>query len=79
MRQVLVQKSSTQLFLRDGNEWTAEAAEARNFGTSLNALAHCLQHGIRDAQVVIRFGSSGTPDVIVPVSTYAGNEGASPP
>ena len=67
MRQILVQNRDTKLFLGTGNVWTPNHNEARNFETSLNALAHCLQNQLADTQIVVRFNRAGSPDVIVPV------------
>jgi hypothetical protein len=57
------------LFLGAGDAWTPSHAEARNFDTSLSALAHCLQNQLLKMQIVVRFNRLGSPDVIVPVET----------
>lgn len=53
--------------LRDGDAWTTEPQEARNFPTSLNALAHCLQNQIKDTQIVIRFSNPDVSEIVIPI------------
>jgi hypothetical protein len=67
MRQIFVQSCDTKLFLAEGNTWTAESMEARNFGTSLNALVHCVQHKLHEMQIVVRFDTPGAADVVLSV------------
>jgi hypothetical protein len=67
MRKVFIQHSQTKMFLHDGDRWTPETGDARDFTTSLNALAFCLQKQMPDAQIILRFEQPGMEDVVVPV------------
>lgn len=67
MRKILIQNRDTRWFLGNDNEWTPDWVEARNFESSLNAIAHCLQKTIPAAQIVLKFDTPGARDVIVPV------------
>jgi hypothetical protein len=69
MRKIFVQHCESKLFLRDGEGWTAQPDDARNFETSLNALAFCLQSRMNHAQIVVRFDTPGSQDVIVPIQS----------
>jgi hypothetical protein len=51
----------------DAGKWTSTPAEARDFKTTLNAIAFCLQHDLRNTEVLVHFGHGETKDVIVPV------------
>ena len=68
-----MQHCESKLFLRDGEGWTAQSDEARDFQTSLNALAFCLQGRMSNAQIVVRFDTPGSQDVIVPVQSEDGS------
>ena len=67
MRRVFIQHPQTRMFLRDAQHWTPDADDARDFTTSLNALAFCLQKQMADAQIILRFDQPGMEDVVVPV------------
>jgi hypothetical protein len=69
MRKIFVQHCESKLFLRDGEGWTPQADEARDFETSLNALAFCLQSRMNHAQIVVRFDTPGSQDVVVPIQS----------
>lgn len=69
MRQVLVQNPETSLFLCNRAGWSADAAAARDFHTTLNAIAFCLQHQLADANVVVRFNYGSMNDLVVPVAS----------
>ena len=71
MRQILVQDRQTRFFLGPGDQWTILRTEARNFGTSLSAISHCLQKEIPNAQVVVNFDTPGACDVVVPIQEDA--------
>jgi hypothetical protein len=73
MRKIFVQHCDSKLFLRDAEGWTAQVDEARDFETSLNALAYCLQNRLRHAQIVVRFEGPGSQDVIVPLQSEDGS------
>jgi hypothetical protein len=77
MRQIFVQNRDTKLFLGAGDAWIGNHTDARNFETSLNALAHCLQNRLLKAQIVVRFNRADAPDIIVPVEAenYSRTEG----
>ena len=70
-RRVFVQDRRTHAFLNGEHGWTSDAENARDFQTSLTALAYCLQNGLLDTQIVIRFPNPNTADVIVPVQSDA--------
>jgi hypothetical protein len=67
MRKILIQNRATRWFLGNDNEWTPDLVRARNFETSLHAVAHCLQKTIPDAQIVMKFDAPGARDMVVPV------------
>lgn len=67
MRKILIQDSQTRLFLRADDLWTGDCAQARNFSTSLSAVAHCCHLGVSRAQVVVKFDMAGACDVVVPI------------
>jgi hypothetical protein len=67
MRQIYIQHPQTRMFLREMDDWTPHSDKARDFKTSLNAVAFCLQHQMPDAQIVVRFDQPGMEDVVVPV------------
>lgn len=68
MRKIFVQDPGTKLFYRDAGKWTPEPTAARDFKTSLNALAFCLQHDMAGAQIIVRFNHPFTEDIVVPVA-----------
>ena len=78
MRQVFVKNLRTSLFLTATGDWAADPRLARDFGTSLNALAHCLRTGLPDVIVLIRFNKEGIEDVCVPVEHDVWEERPSP-
>jgi hypothetical protein len=67
-RNVLVQNSDTKFFVAQDRGWTPHAGEARDFHNSLSAVTFCLQNEMKRAQVVMRFNTPGTPDVVIQVS-----------
>lgn len=68
MGRILVQDRRTKLLLRDFDEWTADISAARDFKTSLNALAFCLQHDLVTAQILVRFEDADHNDIVVPLT-----------
>ena len=67
MRQILVQNPETKLFFCHPAGWSSDVANARDFHTTLNAIAFCLQHEMPNAQVVVRFNHGGMSDLVVPI------------
>lgn len=67
MTHILVQNGATKHFLAAGEQWTSDAAEAREFEHSLNAIAHCLLHDLGNTQVVVKSDEPGACDVMVPI------------
>ena len=53
---VLIQNCVTKRFLGGGNTWHESADQARDFGSSPNAVAYYVSHrGLKDVQVVLHF------------------------
>jgi aminoglycoside phosphotransferase (APT) family kinase protein len=67
MRQVFVKNARTNLLLRGDSDWTWDTKQARDFQTSLKALAHCLRFNIPEAEVLVKFSNPGRKDSVVPV------------
>lgn len=70
MRQVYVQRCTSGEYLTPDEGWSGDASDARDFGNTLTALAYCLQHDVRDVQVVLKFPSD-TPDFVIPLEPAA--------
>jgi hypothetical protein len=68
MRQILIQDRQTRLFFGLDEGWTISPDSARNFETSLNAIVYCMEKGLAQAQVVVKFGTPGACDVVIPVA-----------
>ena len=69
MRQVFIRHRDTKLLLTDQNAWTGDGAKAKDFRTSLNSLAFCLQHELTHAEILVRFNLPGVRDVTVPITS----------
>lgn len=67
-RVVLIQDCDSKKFLTADNNWSEQAERARDFETTLNAVAHTLAHRLRGAQAIVRFEGEAAPDVVVPLS-----------
>lgn len=67
MRHVFIQDSASKLLFRTVDEWTADPKSARDFKTSLNAVAFCLQNDLTSAHIVIRFEGPDVREVVIPV------------
>ena len=67
MRQIFIRNCDNKLLLTNENAWTDEGAKAKDFGTSLNALAFCLQHDLAHTEILVKFNLPGVRDVTVPV------------
>jgi hypothetical protein len=67
-RHIFIQDCQTKMFLGADNQWTLDPEQARDFGTTLNAVAHALTHRLAGAQMLVRFGETTARDVEVPLS-----------
>jgi len=77
---ILVQNCLTHLYLKSLTEWTADAAEARTFSSSENALLYCAKHEIAAVQIVLKF-EPDRYDITVPITEeceQAGSQKALP-
>jgi hypothetical protein len=52
---ILVQNCLNHLYLKSLSEWTGDAAEAKCFPTSENAIEYCAKHRIATVQIVLKF------------------------
>jgi hypothetical protein len=66
-RRVLIQDRRTRTFLDGAHGWTSVPEHARDFHNSLSAVAYCLQKGLLDTQIVIKFMNPPAADVVIPV------------
>jgi hypothetical protein len=62
-RHVFIMDRFTGLFLSANGYWTASLVEARDFGNTAQAVAHCLAHKVADAQIAIANEVQGTRNV----------------
>jgi hypothetical protein len=53
---VLVQNGDTGLFLKSDKLWTNQAVEARDFGSSLDAIQQVIDLHLRNPDIVLSFG-----------------------
>ena len=67
-RQIFIQDCHTKMLLGNDNRWTSETERARNFGTTLHAVAHALAERLAGVQMLIRFDADRSRDVEVPLS-----------
>jgi hypothetical protein len=56
---VFVREQHTALLLTGDGYWTSDETSAHDFGTTAQAIAHCLAHKIFDAQIVVLSHTSG--------------------
>jgi hypothetical protein len=54
---VLIQRSSTGLFLKGENEWVHTKAEAKAFSSSTSAMEFCMRRHIEDIGLLLSFDS----------------------
>jgi len=64
---ILVQNCMTHLYLKSLTQWTADAAEAKTFPTSENAILFCAKHDIPAVQIVLKFDPDRY-DITVPIT-----------
>jgi hypothetical protein len=55
LMKILVQNCLNHLYLKSPTEWTADAADAKIFPSSENALLYCTEHDIPAVQIVLKF------------------------
>ena len=72
-REVFIQDCETKMFLTPDERWTADVEQARDFETTLNAVAHTLAHRLDKAQAIVRFQRDELRDVVVPLSCEQGS------
>jgi hypothetical protein len=53
---VLVQNGDTGLFLKSDKLWTSQAVEARDFGSSVNAIQQALDMQLHHPAIILSFG-----------------------
>ena len=73
---ILLQNKSTLRFLDDGSGWTRERAQARIFGTGLEAIFFCLNHELANMQILGAF-TDRRMDFTVPVTDLRGADSPS--
>ena len=61
---ILIQHRSHRRYLKEDGQWTVSSATARCFDSSIAALDQCLQGGLGDVQILLRFPAAGD-DVIL--------------
>jgi hypothetical protein len=69
---ILLQNKSTLRFLDDGSKWTRERAQARIFGSGLEAIFFCLNHRLANMQILGAF-TDRRMDFTVPVTDLRGD------
>ena len=65
---VFLQHGQTKLFLAANNDWTTDSLIALQFQSSVDALRHVMTHKLEGLQIVFRFDTAGTRDVVLPIS-----------
>lgn len=68
---ILLQDRGTLKFLGATSGWTPNHAEARIFGTGLEAMFYCLNHHVADMQILGKFVDRRM-DFTVPVTDLRG-------
>jgi hypothetical protein len=63
----LVRDRSTGLFLSDDGDWTADQSHAAGFKTLSEAVRVCQQHGVREGDVLLKFGGERY-DLVLPLA-----------
>jgi hypothetical protein len=69
---ILLQDKRTMRFLDGGGGWTPNRAEARTFGTGLEAIFFCLNHQLANMQILGAFADRRM-DFSVPVTDLRGD------
>jgi hypothetical protein len=67
----LVIHAETGKFLKADGSWTTNEAEAMNFNDITSVILACSRHRVRNAQVLLRFTTSGRFDVRLPLRSTA--------
>jgi hypothetical protein len=63
----LIQNCHTHNYLRTLNDWTPDADQARDFGTSGKAMHFCSEHQLPAVQIVLKF-ETDRYDVRLPIT-----------
>jgi hypothetical protein len=74
LMKILVQNCLNHLYLKSPTEWTADAADAKIFPSSENALIYCTEHDIPAVQIVLKFQPDRF-DITLPITEEC-SEGA---
>ena len=69
---ILLQNKRTMRFLDGGGGWTPHRAQARIFGTGLEAVFFCLNHQLANMQILAAF-TDWRMDFTVPVTDLRGD------
>jgi hypothetical protein len=70
MKRVVIEQSSTGLFLLDDDHWTPSIEGAMSFENSASAARYAQRHDIRNIRVRLTFGNREY-DVVIPISDHA--------
>jgi hypothetical protein len=73
---ICIQHRATRKFLRGIDTWVDGRAGARHFVNSMDAVRHCVEHGLAAVNIVVDYGSSRVP-LIIPVEPADPVEGVS--
>ena len=66
---ILLQNKKTLAYVRHTGGWTPQRDKARMFGTGLEAICFCLEHGISNMQIVGGFADERM-NFTVPVTDF---------
>jgi len=61
----LIQRLDTGLYFQGLEQWTANSQAAFDFKSSVNARNYCVQHGIPNVQIILKFDLDKY-DIILP-------------
>ena len=65
---ICIQHSGTRKFLRGIDTWVDGRSGARHFGNSMDAIRHCVEHGLAAVNIVVDYGTDRVP-LIIPVGS----------
>jgi hypothetical protein len=73
---ILVQNCLNHLYLKSLTGWTSDAAEAKSFPTSEDAIKYCTKHRLPAVQIVLKFELDHF-DIQVPITAECEQTGRS--
>jgi len=73
---IFIQHDGTQKYLHGVETWVKNSAGARSFPSSIDALLHCVEHGLAGVNIVIERPRGRTP-LVVPVDKKTLSEAGS--